>query len=204
MPHSAFSVSNTASTEAMSSTSQGMSSFAPIAVGERLDAAAEGLALIGEGELGALPRPAPWRCPRRWSGRWPRPSPGRACPSSVPSCRYPRGRIPARAAWMAAGRRSVCFEMIRPQADVDAVAGSSAPERATTSEKDGPATPCRRPAGEDVLRRRNAGTPASRWCRRNRRSSTAPYRASRRRGARARSGYRRNRGRSPRYARSRR
>ena len=45
---------NTASTEAMSSTSQGMHDFEPTDSRQRLDALAERVALIGEGELGAV------------------------------------------------------------------------------------------------------------------------------------------------------
>ena len=40
---------------------------------QRLDPLLERVALIGEGELGAVRRGRPWRCPRRSSGCWRRP-----------------------------------------------------------------------------------------------------------------------------------
>ena len=52
------------------------------AFGQRPHPPAQRLALIGEGELGAVQRAAPWRCPRPASGHWRRPSPD---PASLPS-----------------------------------------------------------------------------------------------------------------------
>ena len=69
-PSRCFSAANTASTEAMSSTSHGSTRSEPSDCGERLHALAERLALIGEGERRRRARRASWRCPRRSSGRW--------------------------------------------------------------------------------------------------------------------------------------
>ena len=54
VPHCFLSSANTASTEAMSSTSQGMAILRADRFGERLDPPAERLALVGEGELRAV------------------------------------------------------------------------------------------------------------------------------------------------------
>ena len=53
------------------------------ALGERDDAAPEALALVGEGELGALRGEGAGRCPRRSNGRWRRRGSARACRREV-------------------------------------------------------------------------------------------------------------------------
>ena len=55
-PHLSRNVANTASTLAMSSTSQGSTSVDAERLRQRLDPLAQRLALIGEGQLGALRR----------------------------------------------------------------------------------------------------------------------------------------------------